>query len=336
MKKCMLIFLCVAAGWVHAQQRPHYTQYILNNYIINPALAGIENYTDIKLSHRHQWVGIQDAPVTTYITVSAPIDKKDDRTTATSFEREGENPRGRSFVESYTSAKPHSGVGMTLINDQTGPLKRFSLYGSYAYHIGLTPQVSISAGFSAGFTNNSLNTAKLIFANPIDPAVSGSGYLNKIRPDLTAGIYIYSPLFFVGAAMQQILPQKLSFAGDTLVVRNKSYPQTFVTAGYKFFLSDDISMIPSAVVRYANPAPLGVDLNAKIQYRDQLWIGGTYRYKDGIAAMVGINVNSTFNIGYAYDYTTSQLNRFTRGTHEVVLGFILGNKYGDWCPRNIL
>jgi ABC-type enterochelin transport system permease subunit len=39
---------------VSAQQRPHYTQYVINNYIINPAVAGIENYTDVKISHRHQ------------------------------------------------------------------------------------------------------------------------------------------------------------------------------------------------------------------------------------------------------------------------------------------
>src|SRR5690242_5725627 len=58
------------------QQQPHYTQYIINNYIINPAITGIENYTDIKLSHRNQWVGLQDAPVTTYLTIHKPIGKK--------------------------------------------------------------------------------------------------------------------------------------------------------------------------------------------------------------------------------------------------------------------
>ena len=72
--------------FLQAQQKPEYTQYILNNYILNPALTGIENYTDVKISHRHQWVGLQDAPVTTYLTIHKPIGKKDDRTTATSFE----------------------------------------------------------------------------------------------------------------------------------------------------------------------------------------------------------------------------------------------------------
>ena len=76
-----------------AQQKPHYTQYILNNYIINPALTGIENYADIKISHRHQWVGIQDAPVTTYLTFHTALGKKDYRTSATSYRVPGENRR---------------------------------------------------------------------------------------------------------------------------------------------------------------------------------------------------------------------------------------------------
>ena len=82
--KRFLLGLCLTGFFagVHAQQKPQYTQYILNNYIINPALTGIENYTDVKLSHRHQWVGFQDAPVTTYFTIHKPIEKQDDRTTA--------------------------------------------------------------------------------------------------------------------------------------------------------------------------------------------------------------------------------------------------------------
>src|SRR6476620_4511736 len=83
---------CAASG----QQRPYYTQYILNNYIINPAVAGIENYWDVKASHRHQWVGLDGAPVTTYITIQGPLSKNDmdDRENPTSFHPEGENPRG--------------------------------------------------------------------------------------------------------------------------------------------------------------------------------------------------------------------------------------------------
>src|SRR5262245_61372933 len=103
MKKKLLIAISVLlTNVVVAQQRSHYTQYILNNYILNPALSGIENYTDVKISARDQWVGITGAPRTVYLTVQGPIGKKDYKTSATSFNIPGENPRGNSYWESYT------------------------------------------------------------------------------------------------------------------------------------------------------------------------------------------------------------------------------------------
>ena len=318
-----------------AQQRPHYTQYILNNYIINPAVAGIENYTDIKISHRHQWVGIQDAPVTTYLTIHGSIGKEDTRTNPMSYVPEGENPRGKAYWENYEAAKPHHGWGVQVINDKTGPLNRFSAYATYAYHLGLTANTSLAAGFSLGVTNNSLNTNKLIFDNPIDPAVATSGYLNKVRPDVNFGLWLYSSDYFAGLSVLQVIPQGLEFAADTLKVKRKSYPHMFLTGGYKLYAGEDVSIIPSVVLRYVDPLPLGVDINVKAQYRDRLWAGAGYRVNDGISAMVGLSISSVFNIGYSYDYTTSKLQSYSRGTHEIVIGFMLGNKWGDMCPRNL-
>ena len=108
-----LLFFCVlfAVTQLPAQQKPVYTQYILNNYIINPAITGIENYTDVKISYRNQWTGIDGAPVTTYLSIQGQVGKKDYRTSATSYDVPGENPRGRSYRESYTAAEPHHGLG---------------------------------------------------------------------------------------------------------------------------------------------------------------------------------------------------------------------------------
>ncbi len=335
MKRIVFIVIILLAVKLQAQQRPHYTQYILNNYIINPAVAGIENYTDVKLSYRHQWVGIQDAPVTSYLTIHGAINKKDYRTTATSFDVPGENPRGKSYWEDYTSAAPHMGWGAQIINDKTGPLQRFSAYGTFSYHTGLTPKTSLAAGISFGVTNNSLNASKLIFDVPVDPAVASSNVLNKLKPDISAGLWLYSADYFVGLSALQIMPQGLDFSDGTLKVKRKSFPHTFLTAGYRFFLNDDINLIPSAVLRYVDPLPLGVDLNIKAQYRDRLWVGAGYRLGDGFSGMLGVNVSNTFNIGYAYDYSTSPLRSYTSGTHELVIGFLLGNNFGDLCPRNV-
>jgi len=333
---CFVVVCCIGIA-SYGQQLPHYTQYVLNGFILNPALAGIENYTDVKISHRHQWVGIDGAPVTTYLTIQGPLKKSDyERETATGFHASGENPRGKAYWQEYTKAEPHAGIGLTVLNDRTGPLNRFAAYGTFAYHLGLSPKTSISAGISAGVKNTSLNADKLSFDIPVDPAVTGSGYLNKISPDINAGVYLYSADYFVGLSAQNIIPTKLKFAEDTVkLVGGRLVPHLFLMAGYKYFLSDDITFLPSGLIKYITSAPVSFDLNAKFQYRDFLWVGGSYRYQDSFSAMLGINISNTLNIGYAYDITTSRLNTVSNGSHEIVVGFLLGNKYGDWCPRNL-
>jgi len=330
---------CVQAS---AQQRPHYTQYILNNYILNPALSGIENYTDVKISARDQWVGLNGAPKTSYFSIQAPIGKGDYRTSSTSFEVPGENPRGRSYWENYTAAAPHHGVGMTIINDRTGSFNRFTIDATYAYHLGLSPTTNLAAGFSAGITNVSLDKSKHDFSgsgDPFDPATSVAinKEINRIRPDLGVGVWLYSKNYFIGVSAQQVIPQKLSFTDDaTYIAKGRLVPHLFLTAGYRIMLGETVNAIPSVMLKYVQGSSKNSfqpEANLKLQYMDMFWLGGSYRYQDGYAAMGGINVSNTFNVGYAYDITTTALNTVSRGTHEIIVGFLIGNKYSEKCPR---
>ncbi len=337
MKRLVIVCIIVVfAGAAVAQQKPHYTQYILNQYIINPALTGIENYVDVKASHRLQWVGIQDAPVTTYFTIHGPIGKSDFKTTPTSFSMKGDNPRGNAYWQSYEPSEPHHGIGLQIVNDRTGPLNNFTAHGTYAYHLALSSQTNLAGGIGVGISNLSLNTDKLQFNTPIDPAVAGSGVLNNVRLDINAGLYLYSADYFVGLSAQQLVPSKIDYSNNAISKADgKSIPHIFATAGYRFLATEDLNILPSVLVKYVQPSGAQFEGNLKVQYRDFLWVGASARYLDGVAAMAGINISNSLNLGYSYDYTTSRINNYTKGTHEIVVGFLLGNKYGDNCPRNV-
>jgi type IX secretion system PorP/SprF family membrane protein len=337
-KKSVLFFCVMMIGvMLTAQQRPHYTQYILNPYVINPALTGIENYTDIKLSYRNQWVGFPGAPQTVYATVHTPIGKEDYRTSATSFDVPGENPRGKQYWEEYTAAEAHHGVGVSVVNYRTGYINRFFATASYAYHLGLTPKLNLSAGFAAGISGINIDAGKIELANPLDPAVGGfTGEMRKIKPELSAGLWLYSDKFFAGLSAQQIIPQKLSLVSNEYY-KSTLVPHFFATTGYRILASEDVNVIPSVMLRYIPSMPLFADVNVKAQYQDRFWIGGNYRIKEGFAAMAGFNISNLLNVSYAYDINNSKylLQYAQRGTHEIVIGFLLGNKYGDLCPRRV-
>ncbi len=332
--KFLVISFCFLST-ANAQQKPQYTQYILNNYIINPAITGIENYIDVKAAYRQQWTGLQNAPQTSYLTAHMPLGKTDDWQSSTSFNMVGENPLGRSYKEDYQASKSHHGIGLVAVVDKTGPLSNATFDFTYAYHLGLAPRLNLAMGVGLGVSKISLNTADLTLENPIDDAIANSGTINRIKPDVNAGLWLYSAEFFAGVSVQQLLPQTLSFSDNQSYDTGKTVPHLFATTGYRFWLNDDLTLIPSVMFKYVNPVPLGIDFNAKLTFRDKIWIGGSYRKDDSFSGMVGFNVGALFNVGYAYDFTTSALNSVSRGTHEIVLGLLLHNHYQVTCPQKL-
>lgn len=332
MKKVVVFGLLVLLQTVvHAQFRPHYTQYILNNYIVNPALTGIENYIDVKMSMRNQWVGIDGAPKTFYATVHGALGKGDYRQNATSFDMIGQNTRGNEFLPNYTTASPHHGIGFTALNYKTGYINRVTSYATYAYHLGLNETISLSAGFGLGITSFSIDRTKITLANSSDPSVDETiATFKKVKPELNAGLWLYSDKYFVGVSAQQIIPSRLSLI-DNATSKSTLVPHLFATAGYKTRISYDVSLLPSVMVRYISNLPIGVDINLKAQFQDLFWIGGSYRNQDGFAAMLGLNFAKKIHLSYAYDLNKGQylLSTMNRGTHEIVVGFLLSNRHAS-------
>ncbi len=331
----LLLILCINT-LASAQQKPHYTQYILNQYIINPALSGIEMYADVKMSYRHQWVGIDDGPKTSYLTIQGPLGKVADKNIPSSIRMPSDNSRGKDYWDNYKAGDAHHGWGLQIVNDNTGPLTNVSAQLTYAYHLPISEQYNLSAGIGAGASQLKLDPTKLRFATTVDPAVSGTNIINKIRPDVSAGVYLYGPSLFAGISAQQIVPTKIEFVNNiTRTINGKAVPHLFGMVGYRANIGEDVNIIPSVLVKKVWPAPVQVEGNVKLMYLDKVWAGATYRHKDGVSAMIGMYVGNNVNIGYAYDYTTSGLQTYSKGTHEVVFGVYIKNQNNESCPRNV-
>jgi len=342
-KKLVLIMVSVLlVNSIEAQQKPYYSQYILNNYILNPALSGIENYTDVKLSNRSQWSDIPGAPKTTYFTIQGPINKSDYKTTPTSFQPQGPDLRGNTYDDDNTISSPHHGIGLMILNDKTGYISRFSTYASYAYHIPMSIKSKLALGVLAGFSNVTLDRTQIDWAtlDPNDPAIGYSnGDLKKFVPEMGMGLWYYSPDYFIGASVLNLIPGRVKFVSEG---KYGTYyrPNYFASAGYKIPVNDDLFAIPSVAFQWTSPEKTLLSGNIKFQYENKLWFGASYRYSDvlsGFSATAGINLFNAINFGYSYDFASdSRLGAYVGSTNEIVIGFLLGNKYkGDSCPKNL-
>jgi len=319
---------------VCAQQKPQYTQYVFNSLLFNPALSGIENYTDVKAGYRNQWTGLQGAPQTSYLSLSAPLGSDFLYGDATEMPASGgDDPMSRQYSQYYQAAAPHHGIGFTLVSDKAGPITATNIDATYAYHIGITSKLNLSLGVAAGVSRTNLNTSELSLENAFDPAVDNASNA-QWNPDLGVGIWAYSSDYFVGISAQQVLPQKLYFSTNIAYDQSKTTPHYYFTAGYKLFMSDDVALLPSFLIIGVKPVPVSYAINMKVSFKDVLWIGGSYRKDDSFGVLAGFNISSLINVGYSYDITTSALNTVSYGSHEIVLSLLLNNRYKVTCPQH--
>nr|MBA3972092.1 PorP/SprF family type IX secretion system membrane protein [Bacteroidota bacterium] len=94
----------------------------------------------------------------------------------------------------------------------------------------------------------------------------------------------------------------------------------YVTGGYKFDVTEDFQIEPSTCLKYVKPAPLQFDIGLRAIYQDKIWVGGAFRYLDAISAMVGYTMKENITFAYSYDFTMTNIKKYSTGTHELMVG----------------
>jgi type IX secretion system PorP/SprF family membrane protein len=295
------------ASFATAQQRPHYSQYMMNQYLINPAVGGTSNHYDFRTGYRAQWAGagLNDAaPQTSYVSGHGH------------FGRHIGPNAGRHKNE----ADWHHGFGGLIIYDKTGPTSRTSAYGSYSYNTQLSKKVKLSFGAALGFQQYKLDGSKLVLS---DQSTGTLGTSIDWVPDMNLGYWLYHERFYFGSSINQIFQNKLKFSGISEIGTNKLSNHYFITGGYNIAHYSDLHIIPSILIKYVSPAPVTFDLNVKFRYKNMVWAGVSYRREDAIVGLVGVTISKLIDVGYSYDYGTSALSSLSKGSHEFMLGLRL-------------
>ncbi len=276
---------------VNAQQLPQYSNYMINDYVMNPAIGGSNSYFEGKSNNRYQWIGITDAPRTYILSVNGP------------------------------TKNLKMGLGGILFTDIVGPTRRTGFYLSYAYHLKVAEKVKVSLGISAGLLQFMVDGSKITLRDPADLVIS-SGVQSVLVPDFGAGIYVYSTdhKWYVGASVPQIFQNKLKFFDNSTTTLSKLATHVYASAGYKFDVGENFKIEPSTCLKYVSPAPLQFDIGVRGIYKDKFWLGAAFRYLDAVSAMVGYTMQENITFAYSYDFTTTNIKKYSTGSHELMIG----------------
>lgn len=287
----LIAFLLFVSIQTYAQQEAMYSQYMFNTMAINPAYAGSREVFSTTLLARAQWLGIEGAPVSQTLSMDAPLSNK------------------------------KVGAGLIIFNDRIGLTHNVGMHGSYSYRIRLKKS-TLSMGLKLGVIQHTanLNQAVLSVGNTSDDA----GFQKNVTvwvPSAGGGIYINSDKYYIGVSIPNFYSTTIS--KDVDVKFNKA-DHIFTMAGYVFSLNNDFKLKPSTLLKFVYGAPLELDINANLWMYDVVGLGVSYRTGDAVVAMVELQVQSNFRVGYSYDYTISNLSKYNSGSHEIILRYEFG------------
>ncbi len=282
--------LLVNSTW--SQQDPLYTFYRLNMNLINPAFAGSSEGAEVTLGLRSQWAGVEGAPESQSALFSMPLGNK-------------------------------VGLGVSIINDQTFIENQTWLAIDFSYNVKINNEYNLYLGLKASGNSYSANTNGLQTYG-IGQDGSLMDFNNRFTPNVGIGVYLQHANHFISLSAPKLLtPDRLQERdGDAFMSIDKRH--IYLAGGYDFILSKTLVLEASSMLRYVEASPLSVDLTAILDFGQRFKFGSSYRVDAAISGLFLFDINSNFNIGYAYEASIqNSVNAVNNSSHEVFMRLTL-------------
>ena len=284
MKKLYIIIILFAGVTTYAQQLPQFTQYMYNTISVNPAYAGNRDAISIVGLHRSQWSGLEGAPKTQTLSIHSPLSNE------------------------------KVGLGLSVINDNAGYENYTYAYGDFSYTINVNASTTLSFGLKAGVSYYNLDE-ELLMEYPDEPFFNDDSF-NRWTPNFGAGLFLSSQDWYLGLSAPKVINNDNNEHREYVALEQVHY---YLTGGYVFDLNDRLKLRPTSLLKYTSGAPLSVDISSTFIYDEKVYLGANYRIDDAIGAFVDFQVIPALRIGYAYEYSISDLQPYTSGSHEILM-----------------
>lgn len=280
----LILGLMLPFSTLMAQINPYIASYYTNPYLANPALAGLQNGTNINLAYRSQWNDIPGAPILQSATIDYGFDK--------------------------------TGLGLTINYDKAGLQKQTQILASYAYHLPLNSISELHFGLSIGFRNQRLDNTEII-GNSNDQQI---GVYNERKTfiDGDFGIAFSSKKFKIELAFPNL---KDRFKKDVI---NSVDVQTFYSAmSYEIDLDiekNTASIEPKLAYRGVKGFKDIIDAGAMLSALDKkIMLMAIYHSDKSASFGIGLDYLKKYLFLFSYSTQNTELSSYTAGNFEINL-----------------
>lgn len=290
----LLLRFCVPE--ILAQQIPLYSQYFYNQFIYNPAQAGLAGAPQLYFIYRKQWIGFEGSPETRALTLDIPL------------------------------LQNKVGIGTYLFSDATNIFRKNGGYFSYAYHLRIRQRHLISLGISAGLQENRIDFSKVFVKDHQDILITNNAQ-RAVTADGAVGVHYQFNGLNLGVSVPQLVTGRLKYIDTDQDMGFRLARHYLATASYQFKIArEKFSITPLVIFRTSEVFAFQIDAGLNMTYKDRVWWGAMYRYNSALALAVGFRAHERILLSYCYDMLLNNLANYTSGSHEVMLGITLGRR----------
>ena len=301
-RSIVLFVMLMVVLLVRAQFDAQIGQYMFMQSSYNPAAVGEGDLMRVYGSHRMDFTGIQDAPMTTYFSFSSP----------------------------FVIGKTRHGAGVRFKNDKFGLFTNQSLYLEYAYKIQIGKGV-LSIGADLGFLNLSFAVDSVDtgagqdeYHDEVDsaiPSVSGGSEkgASGMGFDMGVGVYYTAPRWWASASYAHVTQPRLQWGSENTEVSVKG--TMYLAGGYNWQLKNkDWMLLPSLMVM-TDFTSWDVNLTLLAQLKKRYRFGLGYRIAGSVNILLGLDIVDGLQLGYTYELPANALIKESFGSHELYLAY---------------
>lgn len=306
----IIILICMSFN-LFGQQSILSDFYMINPYIVNAAEAGKDNTFSSFISLREQWVGIEGAPSTAFLTASMPISNK-------------------------------LSAGFKIINDNIHLYNQLNALATLNYRLQINKNQNIHFAISSGVVNNKLDTKKAVVENESDILYYED--LSGVSINADFGIkYTYS--FVKNNVIDFGFSANNLFANEVKFILNDSQGNDYysLNRNYNFYINyinsslKDWDVQPMILMRFSEIiSKYQTDIGLMSTYKNLVWGNIIYRFDESIIIGAGVNVLEDLSVAYSYGYGFRGISNNSNGSHEVSIGFKFKSKKNNLVDTLIL
>lgn len=286
------IFVMLIFNNIFGQQQPQYTQYMYNTISINSGYTGTNTNLEGVLLHRSQWIGIDGAPTTQSLGIHGKIGD-------------------------------YTGLGLSVINDRIGPQTQQYFNANFAYRIQMSENTTLSLGVNAGINLLNIDWSKGTYKMETDNAFNAN-VNNNTRLIFGTGGFLYNENWYIGLSIPNfIISESYDDISESIIRRKTHY---YLQGGYVFNLSDNIKFKPAFLAKIVEGSSVTYDGSLNFLLYEKFTIGAGYRFTDAVSALAGFQITNSIFVGYSYDRSITELQKYNDGSHEIILKFNLNGK----------